>query len=70
MSLKGTLSVLAVSCLLVIAPTGFSFSLSTWMSMMVCFTMELMEHQNLFEGQKYVKEALVCKMLLPVAVLA
>lgn len=39
--------------------------------MLVCFTIELMEHQNLFEvGQKYVKGVLVCKMLLPGAVLA
>lgn len=39
--------------------------------MLVCFTIQLMDHQNLFEeGQKYVKEVLVCRMLLPVAVLA
>lgn len=39
--------------------------------MLVSFTIEVMEQQNLLEaGQKYVKEVLVCKMLLPGAVLA
>lgn len=39
--------------------------------MLVCFTIGLTEHQNLLEEeQKYIKEVLVCKMPLPVAVLA
>lgn len=55
----------------IIASTGFFSSLSTWDEHVGLSYRTVDGTSNFFEeGQKYVKEVLACKMLLPVAVLA